>query len=325
MASSPSKTRVAEGVSPSLGQGAGFVPSLRVIATPGFADYALLDSGDGRKLERFGRFTVERPESQALWRPALEPGAWLRADAAFKANGAGEDSEGGRWRTTTAVPETWPVRVLDVTMLCRLTSFRHVGLFPEQLPHWEWMAGWLHAAQERPQRVLNLFAYTGAASLIAARVGADVTHVDASRKAIAWAKQNQAVSRLDAAPIRWILDDVRKFVSREVRRGNRYQLILVDPPKFGRGPSGEEWDVFTHLATLLRDCASLLAPQRAALVLTTYAIRASALAVDGLVRECLSARVGATESGELAVIEQAGARLLPTSLYTRWASDETAL
>jgi 23S rRNA (cytosine1962-C5)-methyltransferase len=324
MASSAANAGLAEGGRSDFRGGAA-VPSLSVIATPGFADYALLDSGDGRKLERFGRFTIERPESQALWRPALEPGAWLRADAAFKASAADEDSDGGRWRTSTAVPETWPVRLLDITMLCRLTSFRHLGLFPEQLPHWEWMVGWLQGPQTRPERVLNLFAYTGAASLLAARAGAEVTHVDASRKAIAWGKQNQAVSRLDTAPIRWILDDARKFVAREVRRGNRYRLILVDPPKFGRGPNGEEWDVFTHLAPLLRDCAALLAPQRAALVLTTYAIRASALAMDGLVRECLAGRTGATESGELAVVERAGGRLLPTSLYTRWTSDETSL
>ena len=138
--------------------------------------------------------------------------------------------------------------------------------------------------------MLNLFAYTGAASLIAARAGAEVTHVDASKRAIAWAKQNQAVSKLDEAPIRWILEDARKFVAREVRRGKSYHLILVDPPKFGRGPEGEVWDVFAHLAPLLRDCAALLAPRRAALVLTTYAIRASALAMDGLVRECLAGR-----------------------------------
>lgn len=303
---------------------AGSEPSLRVIATAGFPDYALLDSGDGRKLERFGRFTIERPESQALWRPALEPATWLRADATFKASNADEDGEGGRWRMNTAMPETWPVRVLDVSMLCRLTNFRHLGLFPEQLPHWEWMIGWLREARARPQRVLNLFAYTGAASLLAAKVGAEVTHVDASRKAIAWAKQNQEFSRLGAAPIRWILDDARKFVAREVRRGSQYHLILIDPPKFGRGPKGEEWDVFLHLAALLRECSALLAPQRAALVLTTYAIRASAIAIDGLVRECLAGRRGATESGELAVVEKAGGRLLPTSLYSRWMSDETA-
>jgi 23S rRNA (cytosine1962-C5)-methyltransferase len=296
---------------------------LRVIATVGFADYALLDSGDGRKLERFGRFTVERPELQALWRPALEPARWLKADAAFKASSADEDGEGGRWRKNTAVPETWPVRVLNVTLLCRLTSFRHLGLFPEQLPHWEWMVARLGGLTERPVRVLNLFAYTGAASLLAAKAGAEVAHVDASRKAIAWAKQNQEASRLGAAPIRWILDDARKFAAREVRRGNRYHVILIDPPKFGRGPDGEVWDVFAHLAPLLRDCAALLA-DRSALVLTTYAIRASALATDNLMRECLAGRRGSIESGELAVIEEAGGRLLPTSLFTRWTSDEAA-
>jgi 23S rRNA (cytosine1962-C5)-methyltransferase len=297
---------------------------LRVIATAGFPDYALLDSGDGRKLERFGRFTVERPEPQALWRPVLDPGVWLCADAAFKAANADEDGEGGRWRNNTPVPETWPVRVLGVTALCRLTAFRHLGLFPEQLPHWEWMLQWLKGVRDGPPRVLNLFAYTGAASLIAAREGAEVTHVDASKKAIAWAKQNQAMSKLGEAPIRWIMEDARKFVAREVRRGKSYHLILVDPPKFGRGPEGEVWDVFLHLGALLRDCAALLDAQRAALVLTTYAIRASALAMDGLVRECLGQRQGAIESGELAVIEEAGGRLLPTSLYTRWTSDEAA-
>jgi len=323
MAGGTARERVAQGVGPGLRRSAGPHPALRVIATAGFADYALIDSGDGRKLERFGRFTVERPELQALWRPALDPGAWLRADAAFKAASVEEDSEGGRWRKNTAVPETWPMRVLDITMLCRLTSFRHLGIFPEQLPHWEWMLGWLEGVRARPLRVLNLFAYTGAASLLAARAGAEVTHVDASKKAIAWARQNQAVSRLGEAPIRWILDDARKFVAREVRRGNRYHVLLIDPPKFGRGPDGELWDVFTHLAPLLRDCSALLA-ERAALVLTTYAIRASALATDSLMRDCLAGRPGAVESGELAVVEGSAGRLLPTSLYTRWTSDETA-
>jgi 23S rRNA (cytosine1962-C5)-methyltransferase len=298
--------------------------TLDVIATPGFADYALLDSGNGRKLERFARFTVDRPEPQAMWQPALEPGVWLRADAVFKNAGDEEDGEAGRWRKNTPMPETWPLRVLGTTVLCRLTSFRHLGAFPEQLPHWEWMRDWLQGLRGETPRVLNLFAYTGAASLIAARAGAEVTHVDASKRAIAWAKQNQAVSKLDDAPIRWILDDARKFVAREVRRGKTYHLILIDPPKFGRGPAGEVWDVFQHLAPLLRDCAALLGARRSALVLTTYAIRASALATDALVRECLVGRPGTTESGELAVIEDAGGRLLPTSHYTRWTSDDAA-
>jgi 23S rRNA (cytosine1962-C5)-methyltransferase len=295
-----------------------------VLATPGFADYALLDSGHGRKLERFGRFTVDRPEPQAMWQPVLEAGVWLRADAAFKAGSGGEDDEGGRWRKHTVMPETWPVRVLGATMLCRLTSFRHLGLFPEQLPHWQWMLERLKGARREQPRVLNLFAYTGAASLIAAGAGAEVTHVDASKRAIAWAKQNQAVAKLGEAPIRWILEDARKFVAREVRRGRTYHLILVDPPKFGRGPAGEVWDTFQHLPPLLRDCAVLLAPQRAAMVLTTYAIRASALATDALVRECLAGRPGSIESGELAVVEEAGGRLLPTSLFSRWTSADAA-
>lgn len=305
-------------------QAPGSGPQIRVIATPGFADYALVDSGNGRKLERFGRFTVDRPEPQAMWQPALEPEVWLRSDAQFKASDADAEGEGGRWRTDKPLPETWPLRVEGVSVLCRLTSFRHLGIFPEQLPHWQWMLARMQDVRGETPRVLNLFAYTGAASLIAGAAGAEVTHLDASKRAIAWAKQNQVVSKLGEAPIRWILDDARKFVAREVRRGKTYHVILVDPPKFGRGPAGEVWDVFQHLAPLLRDCALLLAPGPAALVLTTYAIRASALAIDALARECLSARPGTVESGELAVIEEAAGRLLPTSLYSRWTSGDAA-
>jgi 23S rRNA (cytosine1962-C5)-methyltransferase len=172
-------------------------------------------------------------------------------------------------------------------------------------------------------RVLNLFAYTGAASLLAAAAGAHVTHVDASKKTIAWAKENQAASKLGAAPIRWILEDAPKFVAREVRRGRTYDLILVDPPKFGRGPEGEVWELFEHLAPLMKDCAKLLAP-RAALILTVYAIRASALAFDQLAREALAKRGGIFSSGELALREAEDGRALPTSLFTRWVSHDGA-
>ena len=298
---------------------------LRVIATAGFADYALLDSGHGRKLERFGPFLVDRPEPQAMWQAMLEPSRWLQSDAVFNAGAGAPDGEGGRWVRNKPLPETWALKVLDVTMLGRLTNFRHLGLFPEQLPNWEWMLGRLGEVRGEVPRVLNLFAYTGAASLIAARAGAEVTHVDASKRAIAWAKQNQAVSKLGEAPIRWILEDARKFVAREVRRGKRYHVILVDPPKFGRGPEGQVWDVFAHLGPLLRDCALLLAAGRSALVLTTYAIRASALAIDALVRESLGGRDGAVESGELALVEEGAGRLLPTSLFSRWTARDAPL
>lgn len=307
--------------------GAGSDPlksGLRVLATHGFPDYALLDSGAGRKLERFGGYVVDRPEPQALWRASLSQEAWNGAHAIFRSANEDDDGEPGKWHRNTAMPEAWPIRVLSATMHCRLSSFRHLGLFPEQLPHWEWMLRWLDGVGDRPPRVLNLFAYTGAASLLAASVGAEVTHIDASKKAIAWAKENQAASNLGDATIRWILEDARKFVAREVRRRKTYHLVLVDPPKFGRGPEGEVWDVFTHLPALLGDVASLLAPRRSALVLTTYAIRASALAIDGLVRDHLGMRRGTIESGELAVVEASAGRLLPTSLYTRWSCDEAA-
>jgi 23S rRNA (cytosine1962-C5)-methyltransferase len=290
---------------------------LKLIETAGFEDYALLDSGAGRKLERFGQIIVDRPEPQALWSPHLARAKWDEAHAVF----AGEDDEDkGRWRIDKPVPESWPVRVRGVTMLCRLSGFRHMGLFPEQLPHWEWMLARLAECRDKRPRVLNLFAYTGAASLLAAAAGAHVTHVDASKKAIAWAKENQAASKLEEAPVRWILDDAQKFVAREVRRGKSYDLILIDPPKFGRGPDGEVWDLFTSLPPLMKDCANLLAPARSALVLTAYAIRASTLAFDQLVREVLAARGGTFESGELAIREDKSERVVPTSLFTRWST-----
>ena len=298
--------------------------SLHVVASRGFADYVLLDSGGRRKLERFGRFTIERPEPQALWRPSQPAEVWRAADASFEGANTEDDGVSGRWSKRGPIPEVWPVAVHGVSMQCKLSGFRHLGLFPEQEPHWRWMLNWLPDTPDGRARVLNLFAYTGVASLLASKAGSEVTHVDASKKAIAWAKENQAASGLTAAPLRWILDDARKFAAREARRGRSYHLILVDPPKFGRGPNGEIWDVFEHLPALLRDCAALLAPGRSALLLTTYAIRASALAMDGLVRECLSDRAGRTESGELAIVEQAAGRLLPTSLYTRWVSDDAA-
>jgi 23S rRNA (cytosine1962-C5)-methyltransferase len=298
---------------------------LGVLTTAGFADYALLDSGNGRKLERFGRFTVDRPEPQAMWQPALPAGVWLRADAVFKGGKEeDEDGKGGRWTSVDGLPASWPLEVLGVTALCRLTNFRHLGIFPEQLPLWHWMLAELAKVRERPIRVLNLFAYTGVASLLAAKAGAEVTHLDASKRAVAWAKENQLQSGLASAPVRWIVEDARKFAARELRRGKRYQLILLDPPKFGRGPAGEVWDVFTDLAPLLRDCAALIGEGPAALALTTYAIRASALAADGLMRECLKGRGGLIGSGELAVVEQAAGRLLPAANFSRWVSDASA-
>jgi 23S rRNA (cytosine1962-C5)-methyltransferase len=290
--------------------------SLHVVTARGFDDYALLDSGHGRKLERFGSVIVDRPEPQALWQPR-DSTAWTKAHATFAAD---DDDEKGRWRQLKATPETWDMSVEGVTLKARLMAFRHLGVFPEQVPHWQWMRdGLAHVTAEKP-RVLNLFGYTGAGSLIAAQAGAEVTHVDASKRAIQWARENQAASKLDAAPIRWILDDARKFAAREVRRGKTYHAILIDPPKFGRGPEGEVWDLFTDLPALLADCVKLLAADHARLILTAYAIRASALSLDGLVAEALGGRAGERQVGELALQEESGGRLVGTSMFVRWAS-----
>jgi len=305
---------------------------LHLITSEGFPDYALLDCGAGRKLERFGKIVVDRPEPQALWRPKLGKSEWEKANAVFSASG--EDDEKGKWRVDKPVPDAWPVRLAlkhsspgggagemgspSVTMLCKLSGLWHLGLFPEQEPHWRWMLEHLAKVKGEPPRVLNLFGYTGAATLLAAKAGAEVTHVDASKKAIQWGKENQEASKLGAAKIRWLLDDAAKFAARDVRRGKTYHMILVDPPKFGRGPEGEIWDLFQNLPSLLADLAKLLAPENAAMALTIYAIRASSLAFDQLMREALSKRGGTFDSGELAIRSRAGS-LVPTSLFVRWA------
>jgi 23S rRNA (cytosine1962-C5)-methyltransferase len=291
---------------------------LELIRTPGPSDYTLLDSGEGRKLERFGAVVVDRPEPQALWGRRLGAGEWGAAHAVFSASG--EDEEKGKWRYDKRVPESWPVRVGDVTVSCRLQGLWHLGLFPEQFPHWTWALEEIRGITAERPRVLNLFAYTGAASLLAAKAGAEVTHVDASKKAVQWAKDNQAASGLGAAPIRWIVDDAAKFVAREVRRGKTYHAILIDPPKFGRGPDGEVWDLFEGLPSLLRNAVHLLAPDRAAMVLTVYAIRASALAFEQLMADVLSGHGGRLSAGELALEARGGGAAVPTSLFVRWSS-----
>ncbi|MCC7252950.1 class I SAM-dependent methyltransferase [Hyphomicrobium sp.] len=291
---------------------------LDILRTEGPTDYALIDSGDGRKLERFGPVVVDRPEPQALWRRQCGADVWSRAHAVFSASA--EDEEKGKWRLDKPVPERWPVSVGDAVVTCRLQGLWHVGLFPEQVPHWDWMLERIGRVEGERPRVLNLFAYTGAASLVAARAGAEVTHVDASKKAIQWAKENQTVSGLSEAPIRWILDDAAKFVAREVRRGRTYHVILIDPPKFGRGPEGEVWDLFQGLPPLMRNVARLLANETSALVLTVYAIRASALAFEQLAADVLADCGGQLSAGELALVAEGGGAAVPTSLFVRWTS-----
>jgi 23S rRNA (cytosine1962-C5)-methyltransferase len=292
-----------------------------ILETPGEAGYRLLDSGAGEKLEQYGDLIVIRPEAQALWPKALPAWRWEKADAIFTGD---TDEEGmGRWRfPRQPLGETWPMQLLGVDFFGRLTSFRHVGVFPEQLVHWSWMRDMVRARGGKP-KVLNLFGYTGVASLIGADAGAEVTHVDASKKAINWGKENQQLARLTDKPIRWILDDAMKFIERERRRGNVYDIILTDPPKFGRGPDGEVWQLFDHLPVMLDICRDLLAPNAIGLVLTAYSIRASFYSMHELMMETMRGMGGLVESGELIIREtpsepDQAARALSTSLFSRW-------
>lgn len=293
--------------------------SITMLAEQGWEDYALLDSGHGRKLERYGRVTVVRPDPQALWAPALPDARWHAATAVFKNASEREDDDGGQWDFQVKnPPETWPIRVEGATVLARFMAFRHLGLFPEQRPHWAWMRERVEGAG-RPLKILNLFAYTGAASLIAAKAGAQVTHVDASKKAIVWAKENQQASGIDDKAVRWICEDARKFVARELRRGSKYDGILLDPPKYGRGADGEVWRFETDIAPLLRDCAALLSDDASFMILTAYALRLSSLALAHMLADVAPGR-GAIDSGELVLMDETATRPLPTSLYARWSA-----
>ena len=287
-----------------------------MLETDGWEEYRLIDSGNGRKLERYGPYRIVRPEAQALWTPRRTDAEWEAADAHFI--GIGEEESDGRWRYRKPLGETWPIAYDGIKFLGRFTAFRHVGVFPEQATHWQWLAGLIGGAR-RPVKVLNLFAYTGIASLVAARAGAEVTHIDGSKKAIGWARENQGLAGLGDLKIRWICDDAIKFVEREVRRGNRYDGIILDPPKFGRGPQGEVWDLNTDLAKMMRICRALLSPDALFLILTAYSIRASFLSIDELAAECLDGLGGLLESGELVLREEGGGRALSTSLFSRWS------
>jgi 23S rRNA (cytosine1962-C5)-methyltransferase len=279
-------------------------------------DYALLDSGDGQKLEQYGAYRIVRPEGQAIWRRALGEQEWQKADAVFTGD---TDEEGlGRWRfPKRPLGETWPMRHHGIDYLGRFTSFRHVGVFPEQATHWDHMAGLIEKAR-RPIKVLNLFGYTGLASLVAAKAGAEVTHVDASKKAIGWARENQQVARLTDRPIRWICEDAMKFVEREERRGSRYDIILLDPPSYGRGPKGEVWQFFEDVPRLADLCREILTPTPLAVVLTAYSIRASFFAIHAVMRDTFAGMGGTVESGELVIREKVAGRALSTSLFSRW-------
>jgi len=279
-----------------------------IIAEP-WDDWGLIDCGNGRKLERYGKVQVVRPEPQAMWAPHRED--W-DPDATFV---PGSDEEGGgRWVQHRPVPRSFELGRDGVRFNASLTPFRHLGFFPDMAPQWDWMR-----ARAADAEILNLFGYTGVGSLLLSEAGARLVHVDASKKSVEQGKENAKLSGLHDHPIRWMVDDASKFTAREVRRARRYDGILLDPPKFGRGPTGEVWRLEENLASLLADCRRLLDEDSRFLVLTVYAVRMSAIAIGELVKQVLGDLGGTVEMGEMAVKEEARGLLLPTAIFARWS------
>jgi len=312
-------------------------PIFTLLESSRWNDYALIDSGDGLKLERFGRYVFVRPESQAMWKRTLDS-EWKNAHAVFQPTG---EESGGHWDFKKEVDEKWEMnypltprfdyghsassssaqREGGLKFWAMTTPGRHLGVFPEVAAHWDWCSDLIARSKEQPN-ILNLFGYTGLATLAAAAAGARVTHVDASKKAVSWARDNQALSNLTDAPIRWIVDDALKFVQREARRGAKYDGIILDPPKFGRGPKGEVWEIYKSLPTLLEACRACLSNDPLFVVTTIYAVRASAIHVAQAMEDMMSGFEGKIEMGELATREQSAGRLLSQAVYARWERKE---
>lgn len=277
-------------------------------------DYGLVDSGDGRKLERYGDYRFIRPEPQAMWQPRL--GTW---DAHGEFVPGSDEDGGGRWQYDKPVPqEGWPLKWREVNFTAQCTPFRHLGFFPDMAPVWDWMRGTLDGKADA--ETLNLFGYTGVGSLALSECG-KVTHVDASKKSVAQARENAALAGMEDRPIRWLVDDAAKFTAREVRRERRYDGIILDPPKFGRGPKAETWRLEQGLPDLVSDCRQLLDADSRFLFLTVYAVRMSSLALGGLLNEIFADLPGVIEHGDLSVQEEGEqGRLLPTAIFARWSN-----
>lgn len=271
--------------------------------------YELLDSGDQRKLEKFGPFILSRPCSQALWKPVLPSSDWARADASFSRDG------GNKWVCKSKLPPFWTASLQGLKFKISLTDFGHVGIFPEHSTLWEGVRTALSGRKE--PRVLNLFAYSGGATLAAARSGAKVCHVDASKGMVAWARDNAELNQLSGLPIRWIIDDVFKFLEREVRRGSRYEGIILDPPSFGRGSRGEVFKIEQDIHGLIALCLQLLSEEACFFLLTTHTLGMTPLVMEQLLKQKLLQKQGVVDAGEM-LLPAARHWQLPCGSFVRW-------
>ena len=296
-------------------------PKFTLLEAENWKDYELIDSGDGLKLERFGKYVFARPEAQAMWSRALPVSEWNNAHAVFQPTA---EESGGHWIEKKKLPGKWEMKyplphLKELTFSVMTTPGRHLGVFPEVASHWDFMAE-LVQKEDRPVRVLNLFGYTGLASLAAAAAGAQVTHVDASKKSVGWARENQISSELSDKPIRWIVEDAIKYMQREEKRGAKYDGIILDPPKFGRGPKGEVWEVYKSLPNLFEICRACLSAEPLFVIATLYAVRASGIHVAQALAEMMKKHTGIMDYGELVTRETSANRLLSQAVYARWSA-----
>jgi 23S rRNA (cytosine1962-C5)-methyltransferase len=313
----------------------------KILTTEAETDYELIDSGEGEKLERYGEIVLARPDPQALWKKSLTKKEWNNAHATFKkAEGKNDDLSKNKnqvgWNEKKHIPEKWNINFGDLTFSIKLASFKHTGIFPEQKANWEWVREIIKkyhpqsANADLPPlklrggqgvipkiKVLNLFGYTGGATLAAAQAGADVVHVDGSKVAMNAARENAELSGLQDRPIRWILDDALTFVKREVKRGSKYDGIIMDPPAFGRGPQGEVWKIEDHFLELLTACKEILSDKPLFFLINGYASGYSAISYKNTLEELMKEFAGRIEIGEL-TIEERSNRRLPAGIFARW-------
>lgn len=287
---------------------------INLILAPQWNDYELIDTGNGGRLERFGKYIIARPDPQAIWAPNLSPDKWKKVDAWYKQEGNGK----GGWIFNTKIPDRWIVRYKYLKFYVHLTPFKHTGIFPEQSVFWDWM-GEMIKKSTRTINVLNLFAYTGGATLACANAGAKVTHLDASRPALNWTRDNQILSNLGNKPIRLIPDDALKFTSREIKRGTKYDAIIMDPPIYGHGAGGERWDFHKDFPKLLANCRQLLSDIPLFIIINAYAISASSIMLANLLSDLKLG--GNIEMGELGLCQTSGQRILSTGIFARWKNN----
>lgn len=283
-------------------------------------EYELLDSGNAKKLERFGKFIITRPDPRAIWKPQLPQSEWDKALAQF----SGKSKTDGRWNKINAIEDKWIINWQDLKFQLHFSDFKNIGIFPEQASNWEWLRSLLRSVERsriingRPLKVLNLFAYTGAASIVCTKLGCEVTHVDSVKSINNWAKENAKLNNLANDTIRFLEDDVMKFVAREIKRGNKYDGIIMDPPRFGHGVKGEIWKLAFDLPKLVFACEKILSPDSIFFLINAYTADLSSMALKNLLQDATRKFNGKIESGELGIKEKNTDRILPSGIFTRF-------